>query len=140
MDVGGGVGGGSAEGTRSVETLQFAEYEQRFDTLCETGAADPNAPSGTSRAAIVIGVGGLVQLMEIKTSKINECSFGCRASASICIYLLVLGVVLMYIDLCCFMFVDVCEFAAYIFCQYFGATCQFGVPFGRPLESKGVRK
>ena len=32
-----------------------------------------------------------------------------NVSASICIYLLVLGVLLMYIDLCCFMFVDLCR-------------------------------
>ena len=51
MDFGGGVGGGSAEGPGSVEALKFAEYGWRFDTLCETGPADPDAPSGASTAA-----------------------------------------------------------------------------------------
>ena len=48
---GGGVGGGSAEGTGSVDALEFAEYGRRFDTLCETGPADPNAPISASTAA-----------------------------------------------------------------------------------------
>ena len=54
IDFGGGVDGGVAEGAGSVEALELAEYERRFDTLCETGAADPNVPSGASTAAPVI--------------------------------------------------------------------------------------
>ena len=58
------IGRGPSEGQESAEVGRSIRHASGTP-LCETGAADPNAPSGASTAAPYFGARRLVQLMAI---------------------------------------------------------------------------